>query len=189
METISPELVRSVYLMVGGDLKEVLVVLLCGMGVMTDAAVPFPEGVVKLSIAERPSRLAVVALALEVEVDANLLLAAGVEAPVVVALAAFWVPRLAMGEGVTPAIFDDRLPNPVPLMTMELALLALEPPANFDKANRNPPKLASFKLSTFLVSECASHASTSSLGVRWRDSARLESLVNRPEGREGWPSW
>lgn len=169
-------------------MKEVLVVLLCGMGVMTDAAVPFPEGVVKLSIAERPSRLAVVALALEVEVDANLLLAAGVVAPAV-ALAAFWVPRLAMGEGVTPAIFDDRLPNPVPLMTMALALLALVPPANFDKANRNPPKLASFKLSTFLVNECASHASTSSLGVRWRDSVRLESFVNRPEGREGWPSW
>lgn len=109
-DTISPELVRSVYLTVldevmADDLNELL--LLCGMGVMTEAAdaedfdlgevvAPFPEGVVKLSIADRPSRLVVV---VELAEDARFL-AAGVAAPVVVVVVA----RLAMGEGVTPAV-------------------------------------------------------------------------------------
>lgn len=183
-DTISPELVRSVYLT---DLNEVL---LCGMGVMTAEAVdaedfdlgevvtPFPEGVVKLSIADRPSRFTVV-----------LLSAAGVAAPVVVVVVVV-AARLAMGEGVTPAILllllaFVRLPKPVPLMTM--TFLFLGPPANFDKANRNPPKLASSKLSTFFVKECASHASTSSLGVRWSDSERLDIFVRRGEARGAWP--
>lgn len=110
-ETISPELVRSVYLTVldvvmADDLNELLL-LLCGMGVMTEAAdaedfdlgeavAPFPEGVVKLSIADRPSRLVVV---VELVEEARFV-AAGVAAPVVVVVVA----RLAMGEGVTPAV-------------------------------------------------------------------------------------
>ena len=113
-ETISPELVRSVYLTVldvvmADDLNELLLLLLllCGMGVMTEAAdaedfdlgevvAPFPEGVVKLSIADRPSRLVVV---VELVEDARFL-AAGVAAQVAVVVVA----RLAMGEGVTPAV-------------------------------------------------------------------------------------
>ena len=105
-ETSSPELVRSVYLTVLDDLNELLL-LLCGMGVMTEAAdaedfdlgeavAPFPEGVVKLSIADRPSRLVVV---VELVEEARFV-AAGVAAPVVVVVVA----RLAMGEGVTPAV-------------------------------------------------------------------------------------
>ncbi len=112
-ETISPELVRSVYLtvldVVMADDLNVLLLILCGIGVMTEATdaedfdlgeevAPFPEGVVKLSIADRPSRLVVV---VELLVEDARFLAAGVAAPVVVIVA---VARLAMGEGVTPAV-------------------------------------------------------------------------------------
>ena len=108
-----------------------LVVLWCGMGVMTEAvcAPPFfPEGVVKLSMAERPSRPTPPLL---VDDDDDEATAGGV----------VLVARLAMGEGVTPGV---RLPKPVVAMTLVLLLFFFPPlppplPANFDNANRNPP--------------------------------------------------
>jgi hypothetical protein len=113
-------------------LLAVVVVVLCGMGVMTEAVCApfFPEGVVKLSMAERPSR-PTPPLLVEDDDEAT---AGGV----------VLVARLAMGEGVTPGV---RLPKPVVAMTLVLLLFFFfppllpppPPPANFDNANRNPP--------------------------------------------------
>ena len=97
--------------------------------------------------------------------------------------------RLAMGEGVTPRGAVVRLPRPVPVMTM--ALLFFPPPtlpANLDRVTRNAAKDASSKMSTFLVNECASHASTSSFADRCNDCERPATFVSSDDERGGWPA-